>query len=521
MLNVRRSLLRSASGAAPMAWSALTTVLVVTRVAPLWAVTTAAASPGESGLLASGARLAAFLVACGMAERLLRGRVRLAASRAMHMTALDALLDSKASVDAKRVGDAQYQLFNAIDAGELLVVDAAPNVTADAFALVACVPLVLRAGAVSNANIAALAVPVILGAVVLAAIRQSAPARWLGELESAYARVVDGLVMALRAGEELRVNGADARVRTTTRESASAWSDAAARWALLQFALSRVPLVLAFATVVAWILTTHPTIAWQGAVLWGAVGTLLVSVSAGAHRVIAARLRMRHGQALLAGEVAAIPDAVTKAPSLETRVSANALSYRYAGATRDAVRAQSFAWKPGRIVCIVGANGSGKSTLLRLIAGALEPTSGTLTRGAESIAYLSAAPYFPDTWTVRQSIALYAPTGAESLDTPDPVLHATGVSDRRDAVVELDAPIATLSLGQRKRVALARVLLRHARLVLLDEPDAHLDTAGVAALGALLRTLSRESLVVLAAHGEAIRGFADDVVELPAPVLSQ
>ena len=80
----------------------------------------------------------------------------------------------------------------------------------------------------------------------------------------------------------------------------------------------------------------------------------------------------------------------------------------------------------------------------------------------------------------------------------------------------LDAPIDVLSVGQRQRLALARMLCRDAEIYLLDEPDANLDRTGIAMVAELVRELGREHLVVMASHTSELLEVAHRIVELRA-----
>ena len=74
--------------------------------------------------------------------------------------------------------------------------------------------------------------------------------------------------------------------------------------------------------------------------------------------------------------------------------------------------------------------------------------------------------------------------------------------------------IGSLSVGQRQRVGLARLLCQPGSLVLLDEPDANLDRTGIAMLARLLRELAREKRVALVAHHGDLVEIADRIVSL-------
>jgi ATP-binding cassette subfamily F protein uup len=121
---------------------------------------------------------------------------------------------------------------------------------------------------------------------------------------------------------------------------------------------------------------------------------------------------------------------------------------------------------------VVGRNGSGKSTLLRILAGAGEPEEGIVRRGRDvRVGYLDQEPVLP-AGTVRDAVGQHWEAAA--------ILEHLGMGP----VVGDD--VATLSGGQTKRVALARVLVDEVDLLVLDEPTNHLDVEAIAWLEARL-----------------------------------
>ena len=115
---------------------------------------------------------------------------------------------------------------------------------------------------------------------------------------------------------------------------------------------------------------------------------------------------------------------------------------------------------------VVGLNGTGKSTLLRVVAGVDEPESGTVRRGRDArVGFLAQRPELP-AGTVRQAVG----DGWE----------AAAVIDHLGMSAMVDADVATLSGGQAKRVALARLLVEETDLLVLDEPTNHLDIDAIA-----------------------------------------
>ena len=129
----------------------------------------------------------------------------------------------------------------------------------------------------------------------------------------------------------------------------------------------------------------------------------------------------------------------------------------------------------GTRVGVLGPNGAGKSTFLAALAGHREPDGGRVTRtGGVSVAVLSQADDLPLGATVRTAIHGQAPEHEWASDPAVRDIHAGLIAD-----LDLSADVATLSGGQRRRVALAAVLTRRADVVILDEPTNHLDVEGV------------------------------------------
>ena len=115
---------------------------------------------------------------------------------------------------------------------------------------------------------------------------------------------------------------------------------------------------------------------------------------------------------------------------------------------------------------VVGRNGSGKSTLLRVLAAVAEPEEGVVRRGrGVRIGYLDQEPVLP-AGTVTAAVGRHWEAAA--------ILDRLGMSDLADV------DVATLSGGQTKRVALARVLVEEVDLLVLDEPTNHLDVEAIA-----------------------------------------
>lgn len=126
----------------------------------------------------------------------------------------------------------------------------------------------------------------------------------------------------------------------------------------------------------------------------------------------------------------------------------------------------------GEKLALIGVNGTGKSTLLRIVAGEESPDSGELiVRKGLQIRFLSQNPKFCEEETALSACLRMAGgevLGEDTVAAAKKLLAALGVT-------ELDLPCETLSGGEKKRIALAGVLLHPADLLILDEPTNHLD----------------------------------------------
>ncbi len=137
----------------------------------------------------------------------------------------------------------------------------------------------------------------------------------------------------------------------------------------------------------------------------------------------------------------------------------------------------AFSINEGEKVGLIGINGTGKSTLLKIVAGLEEPDDGSVVRTRNLyIRYLPQIPEFTQGDTVLESIMrdneneTHYSSMEEMSAAAKSMLNELGIMDH-------DARVETLSGGQRKRVALAGVLMSRAELLILDEPTNHLDSA--------------------------------------------
>ncbi|WP_373500806.1 metal ABC transporter ATP-binding protein [Desulfococcus sp.] len=166
----------------------------------------------------------------------------------------------------------------------------------------------------------------------------------------------------------------------------------------------------------------------------------------------------------------------------------------------------------GNFIAMIGPNGGGKTTLLKLILGLLKPGEGLIRVNGDSPARASSCiGYVPQDVHINRNFPITA-MDVVLMGTLDPKKRwaswksASHRLDAMDALDHLDMAdlagrkIGELSGGQRQRVFIARALVTHPQLLLLDEPTAGIDTKGQADFFRLLRELNKEITIVVVSH---------------------
>ena len=161
----------------------------------------------------------------------------------------------------------------------------------------------------------------------------------------------------------------------------------------------------------------------------------------------------------------------------------------------------------GEVVALVGPNGAGKSTLLSILAGALEPSEGTVERPPR-VGWVPQRPAHYSRLTARENLRLFA--ALEQV----PATRADALTAEFD--LPPDTRAAALSVGNRQRLDVALALLADPQVLLLDEPTASLDPAQRERVWRIARDVATRGGGVLVAthHWEELAGLADRTLEL-------
>jgi PrtD family type I secretion system ABC transporter len=225
--------------------------------------------------------------------------------------------------------------------------------------------------------------------------------------------------------------------------------------------------------------------------------------------------------------------ALTQLPPPEGRLDAKQLWVAKPAGDGAILANVSLELKPGEVIAVVGPSGAGKSTLLRLLAGAGRPDRGIIRIDHANMLDWDPERLAPFIGYLPQEVALFAGTvkeniarfqqgpGADMSDIDARVIAAAKYCQAHELILGLpngyDSPLGWggrgLSAGQAQRIALARALYGDPPIVLLDEPNAHLDATGENQLVETLVALrSRNAGVIVVAHRMGVLGAVDKIL---------
>ena len=212
----------------------------------------------------------------------------------------------------------------------------------------------------------------------------------------------------------------------------------------------------------------------------------------------------------------------------EATVRFEGVSFSYPDRPQPAVDGLDLELRPGETVALTGESGAGKSTVAQLLLGLLRPSAGGITVDGVPLEECD-----PDAWRsliawVPQHPTMFHATVAENIRlgaagaSDDQVHDAARLARAHEFIRALPDGYDTLigdggrplSAGERRRIALARALVRAAPLVVLDEPTADLDPGTAAAVAAAVEQVGQGCTVLVIAHRRELMLRANRVITL-------
>ncbi|AKV00810.1 RTX toxin transporter, ATP-binding protein [Labilithrix luteola] len=423
--------------------------------------------------------------------------------------------------------DLQRVVFDTNHHARGALAQAVPSLASDVVASLVLVPVIAAAVPGRVLLLASGAFVVVLA--TLAALR-GVTGRLQERVVQAFEEVSDALLVVTEARQEVVARGGDAAFSATVDAALARYASLAKRTVFATALLGRAPFAVGAAAVVFGVLldpASKQVLAstlLANALLLAACAPPLLGVVFGVHELVRARPLVRPLATILNG--ASRPELARAGqirPTLPAAFDVRALGFAYDDGLDPVLREVSLRWSAGTPLVLTGPNGSGKSTLLRLLTELRPPSNGAVIAGdvdllgadlqalRREVAYLPQRSYLGEGHrSVRDAMRLVRDDATD--DAMTTALERTKVLEalRTHGMEPLDVRVGELSTGQRQRVALARVLLADAKLVLLDEPDANLDARGIKLVAELIRELTAQGkMVAVAAH-------TPELAEMPA-----
>ncbi len=199
-------------------------------------------------------------------------------------------------------------------------------------------------------------------------------------------------------------------------------------------------------------------------------------------------------------------------------------------AEREVIKGISFTLAPGKVTAIVGTSGAGKTTLVDLLIKLYEPSSGEICIDEENLSHCDAASVRQQIGMVSADGAVFRGTLADNIRykrpeaTDEETLRAALAAGMEGTLQRLPEGLQTpvgengigLSVGERQRIQIARILVSQPRILVLDEATANLDYATEAEIKRTIHEIRKENTVIIIAHRYSMVRDADYVIVLSA-----
>ena len=219
----------------------------------------------------------------------------------------------------------------------------------------------------------------------------------------------------------------------------------------------------------------------------------------------------------------------TELPEPKGRLTVEQLFATVPGTRETLLRGISFSVEPGEVLAIIGPSGSGKTSLIRHLVGAMAPGAGAVRLDGTEMQHWDPDQVGKYIGYLPQDVKLFGGTVGENIsrfeDEPDDkdIVAASTLSGAHEMIQKLSNGYETnvgdggsfLSGGQRQRVGLARAVYKFPSLIVLDEPNSNLDSAGEKALVFCIQELKRMGkTVVLVTHKANLLALTDKTLML-------
>jgi ATP-binding cassette subfamily C protein RsaD len=222
-------------------------------------------------------------------------------------------------------------------------------------------------------------------------------------------------------------------------------------------------------------------------------------------------------------------------PAPKGRLVAEMASIMPPGASKPTLMNASFVIEPGTSVGIIGPSAAGKSSLVRGLVGVWPIVGGAIRLDGFELRQWDMQQLGEHVGYLPQDVELFSGTVAQNISrftdfNSEDVIEAAEIAGVHEVIqalpngyeTQIGEAGATLSGGQRQRIALARTIFRKPKLLILDEPNANLDSEGEAALArALTHMKSLNSTIVFVTHKTNLLAFADKVMILQAGMVTR